>query len=68
MHNSEAKSNRGRPTKTIRSVQINISLPEDVVARMKLHLWSEAEGKVPHGKQSELIEAAVRKYLLEVMP
>jgi len=35
---------------------------------MKLHLWSEAEGKVPHGKQSELIEAAVRKYLSEVMP
>jgi len=68
MPNSEVKTNRGRPTKTIRSVQINISLPEDLVARMKLHLWSEAEGKVPHGKQSELIEAAVRKYLLEVMP
>ena len=64
---TECKSARGRPTKTIRSVQINISLPEDLVARMKLHLWSEAEGKVPHGKQSELIEVAVRKYLLEVM-
>jgi len=63
MHNSEAKSNRGRPTKTIRSVQINISLPEDLVARMKLHLWSEAEGKVPHGVQSAFIEQAVREYL-----
>ena len=59
-----AKSNRGRPSKTTRSIQVNCSLPEDIVTRMKLHLWSDAEGKVPHGSQSGLIEQALREYFL----
>lgn len=60
--NEPTKSNRGRPSKTTRSIQVNCSLPEDIVTRMKLHLWSDAEGKVPHGSQSGLIEQALREY------
>lgn len=56
------QSTRGRPSKTIKSVQMNISLPEDLATRVKLHLHSEVEGKIPHGKQMEffieLVDAA----------
>ena len=53
---------RGRPTKTIRSIQLNVSLPEDLAAKVKLHLWSELEGKIPHGVQSAFFEQLVREY------
>lgn len=56
------KSNRGRPTKTIQSIQINLSIPEDLYAQVKLHLWSEVEGKVPHGAQSEFVTQLIREF------
>lgn len=51
-----------RPLKKLRPVQMNLSLDEDVVARMKLELWSEVEGRVPHGAQSKLINTLLRKH------
>lgn len=53
------QSTRGRPSKTIKSVQMNISLPEDLATRVKLHLHSEVEGKIPHGKQMEFFVEVV---------
>lgn len=55
-------SNRGRPYKPLRSVQMNVSLPEDLASKVKLHLFSEVEGKIPHGKQAEFFTAAVQWY------
>lgn len=56
---------RGRPMSTIRSVQTNVSLPEDLAARVKLHLWSDLEGKVPHGSQAAFFEQLVRDFFNE---
>ena len=40
-----------RPKKTIRTVYKNIGLPEDLVARIELELYSEVEGRIPFGAQ-----------------
>ena len=56
---------RGRPAKTIPSTPINLSIPQDLYARLKLHLWSDVEGRVPHGKQSEFFEQLLRDYFNE---
>lgn len=51
-----------RPAAVIRRISKNLSLPEDIVARMELELYSEAEGRVPVGAQSSLIEKLLRSY------
>jgi len=38
-----------RPKKTDRPIEKNISLPQSVVVRVELELFSELEGKVPFG-------------------
>ena len=38
-----------RPRKTDRPIEKNISLPQSVVVRVELELFSELEGKVPFG-------------------
>jgi len=49
-----------RPRKAIRSVEKNISLPEDLVARVNLELYSDLEGKVPFGAWQRYIEGLIR--------
>lgn len=56
---------RGRPSKTLKGVQMNISLPEDLALKVKLHLFSEIEGKIPHGKQQEFFSELVRRFFEE---
>jgi gamma-glutamylcysteine synthetase len=51
-----------RPKKTIRSVHKNISLPEDLVARLELELYSEAEERIPQGAQQEFFTMLLRNY------
>lgn len=51
---------RGRPAKAIRPVEKSVSLPEDLVARVELELWSELEGRVPLGAFAAFVEQAVR--------
>lgn len=51
-----------RPSSTIRRISKNISLPEDLIARMELALFSEAEGRIPVGAQSKLIEELLRRH------
>lgn len=53
---------RGRPSKTLKGVQMNISLPEDLALKVKLHLFSEVEGKIPHGRQQEFFSNLVRDF------
>lgn len=63
---TQEKSSRGRPAKTLKGIQTNVSLPEDLALRVKLHLFSEVEGKIPHGRQQEFFSKLVRHFF-EVM-
>lgn len=49
-----------RPRKAIRPIEKNISLPEDIVARVDLELFSEVEGKVPFGAWQRYVEGLIR--------
>ena len=51
----------GRPKKAIRSVEKNISIPEDIVCKVDLMLWSELENRVPHGAWSRHITGIIKK-------
>ena len=51
-----------RPAKTIKSVPLNLSLDGDIAERMKKDLYSELEGKIPHGAQSKLINSVLRRH------
>jgi len=51
-----------RPKGITRRISKNISLPEDIVARMELELFSEVDGRIPIGAQSQLIEQLLRDY------
>lgn len=42
-----------RPRLTERSVEHNISLPEKLAGRLALDLYSESQGRVPHGAYKE---------------
>ena len=53
----------GRPKKAIRPIEKNISLPEDICARVDLMLYSELEQRVPHGAWSRYITELIRKDL-----
>lgn len=53
----------GRPKNVIKSVEKNISIPEDVVCRIDLQLFSELEGRVPHGAWSRLVTKLLRNDL-----
>ena len=51
-----------RPKGVQRRISKNISLPEDLVARMELELFSEVEERIPVGAQSKLIEQLLRDH------
>lgn len=51
-----------RPKQIIRSVPCNISLPEDLKARIDLHLFSEVEGRVPFGAYREFFSMLIREH------
>ena len=53
----------GRPKKTDRPVEKNISLPLTIVARVDLKLYSELEERVPHGAWSRYITGLIKKDL-----
>lgn len=55
----------GRPAHTIRPIALRIHVPEDVATRVELELFSELEGKVPHGARSRLITELLRDWLHE---
>lgn len=52
-----------RPRKAVRPVEKNISLPEDLVARVDLELYSDLEGKVPFGAWKKYVEGLIREDL-----
>ena len=48
-----------KPRKSIRPIEKSISLPEDMVAKVELQLYSELEGRVPHGAWSRYLQALI---------
>ena len=55
-----------RPKRTDRPVEKRISLPESLVARVELELYSELEGKVPFGAWQTLIGQLLERHLMEL--
>ena len=49
-----------RPRKAIPSIEKNISLPCDLVARVDLELYSDLEEKVPFGAWQQYIVQLIR--------
>lgn len=56
-----------RPKNVIRSIEKSISLPENLVARVDLELFSDLEGRVPFGKWSELVTELLESWVRERM-
>lgn len=51
-----------RPPRLMRPVRKNIALPEDIAARVELELYSDIEGRVPHGAWSKFLTELVREH------
>lgn len=53
---------RGRPAQILRPVALNTFIPEDLKAKMDLHLFSEVEGCVPKGAYSKFLAELLREF------
>lgn len=52
-----------RPKNTIRPASKNLQLPSDLVAKVDMALWSDLEGRVPHGAWAKLVTSLLNDYL-----
>jgi hypothetical protein len=52
-----------RPLKVDRPVALKVWLPTSINDKVKRELYSEVEGKVPFGAQSELVEILLTEWL-----
>gem|GEM_PF-3337339 len=52
-----------RPPRTIRSIEKNICFDEPLVNRVDLILYSDLEGRVPHGAWKRFLQEAVEEKL-----
>jgi len=52
-----------RPRKAIKPIEKTINLPQDLVAKVELLLFSELEQRVPYGAWTKYIEWLVREDL-----
>lgn len=60
MSEQKQNSTRGRPRASVPSAEKNLSLPSDLVGRVDLLLFSELEGRVPHGAWSRYIARLIK--------
>lgn len=51
-----------RPRQVIRTIKKHIALPEDLVGRLELELFSEVEGKIPMGAHQKFFTNLLRGY------
>lgn len=42
--------------------QFHIQLPEEEASRLELHLWSEAEQRIPYASRQRFIVERIREY------
>lgn len=52
----------GRPPNIMRPVKLTTYLPEDLRAKLDLHLFSPVEGRVPHGAYSNFLADRVKDF------
>ncbi len=52
-----------KPKRTIRPTYLNLAIPENVRALLDLQLYSDLEGRVPHGAYSDYISGLILKDL-----
>ena len=55
----------GRPKNTIPCIEKNISIPAPLAARVDLVLFSELEGRVPHGAWSRYVSQLILSDLIK---
>ena len=51
-----------KPKKVIPTVEKKVSIPMDLCVRMETTLYSELEGRIPYGAQSEFIVGLIRSH------
>jgi len=51
-----------RPKNTIRTKPQTINLPEDLIGRIELELFSEVEGRIPLGAKQEFFVTILRQH------
>lgn len=52
----------GRPPHVLRPVKLTTNLPEDLRAKMDIHLFSTVENRVPHGAYSKFLAELVKQF------
>lgn len=55
-----------RPKAVIPTIEKSFQLQAQLCARMELELYSDVEGKIPHGAQSEFINNLIREHYKRV--
>lgn len=53
---------RGRPRSLSPSIDTHLFLPEEIHTQISLALWSDVEGRVPHGQMSAFFVARAREF------
>lgn len=51
-----------RPKNLVKTIFLNVGLPEDVHTQLTLHLWSEMEQRVPHGAFQAFLSQLIREH------
>jgi len=54
-----------KPPNLIPSRQLNVALPLPLLTQLSLELYSELEGRVPHGAYSRFLVELLRKHFAE---
>jgi hypothetical protein len=54
-----------RPPLVIPSVSLHVHLPQDLMSRLSLHLYSQSEGRIPKGAFQRLFVELLTDYLKE---
>lgn len=52
----------GRPPNVLRPSKLTTYLPEDLRAKLDLYLYSEIEGRVPHGAYARFLAERVKEF------
>lgn len=55
-----------KPPNVIRPYRLNINIPEDLKVKIDLHLWSEVEGRVPHGAHRAFFIQLANEYFKKI--
>lgn len=55
----------GRPPNILRPIKLNTSIPEDLRAKLDIYLFSEVEGRIPHGAYAKFIHGLIKDFFDE---